>query len=867
MKWLIWSALACVWSGAMTGVVEAQDEIRQGVSIRMYDIGQTIPELLPLVPGQTPNVSRFEEVLDLEGTDFAPMQHNFMLFADGYIKAPESGAYTFELTSDDGSQLWISGTRVVDNDGLHGAQAVPGEIQLEAGLHAYEVRYFNGPSDRRLRLRWKTPSGNEFEVVPAEAYFCRKGEVRVTSPGVKQVIRPLVGGRPGDRAPLNGVHPSFTLTDLRPNGFEPRVGGMDVMSDGRLVLCTWDPDGAVYMIDGADGDPEDVSVTRIAAGLAEPLGLCVVDDEIYVLQKQELTHLIDHTGDGIIDEYRCVSSGWPVSPNFHEFAFGLVHHDGRFYANLAIAIDPGGRSTDPQVPQRGSVIAISPGGSYEVVAHGLRTPNGIGFGVNGDIFLTDNQGDWLPVSKLLPLERSAFYGSRAVIGDEADGLVVTPPAAWLPQGEIGNSPTNPVRLDVGPYRNQMLHGDVTHGGLKRTFLEKIDGVYQGAVFRFSQGFEGGVNRTARAQAGQFYVGGIGSTGNWGQAGKQRFGLQRIDYNGASTFEMLAVRAMSNGLEIEFTTPLASGVGWEPSHIRVSQYRYEPTAAYGGPKLDIEELEPTSASVDASRRKIFLEVDGLKPDRVVYIRLVGPWRDEADRSLWSTEAWYTMNAVPRDRSGTVLPAPEATHNRLTMEEYRAGWDLLFDGKTLDGWRNFRRDHVVGWEVRDGAICRVGPGGDIVTHDTYENFELSLEWRVSPGGNSGIFFNVSEEEDHVWSTGPEMQVLDNERHYDGQNPLTSAGANYALHAPKIDASWPAGVYNHARLRVKDGHVTHWLNGQKLVEYDLWSDDWKQRVAESKFASMPKYGTKRNGHIALQDHGDLVWFRNIKIRRLDE
>ncbi|MCA9310412.1 MAG: DUF1080 domain-containing protein [Phycisphaerales bacterium] len=861
---LIMAGLLAVTAAAP--VTAQTDELRQGVSIRMYDVGETIPVILPLVPGQTPNVSRFEERLDMDNPDFRPMRENFILIADGYIKAAQAGHYEFELTSDDGSQLWIEGSKIIDNDGLHGAQALPGGIDLEAGLHAYEIRYFNGPSDARLRLRWKAPGAQAFEVVPAEAYFCRAGEVRVTSPGVKQVIRPLTGGRPGDRAPLDGVHPSFTLTDIRPDDFRPRVGGMDMMPDGRLALCTWDPDGAVYLIENLGGRNGEARVKRIAAGLAEPLGLCVVDGDIYVLQKQELTRLIDHNGDDIIDEYQCVCSGWPVSPNFHEFAFGLVHAGDHFYANLAIAINPGGRSTWPQVPQRGSTIAISPNGTYEVVAHGLRTPNGIGFGVDGEIFLTDNQGDWLPVSKLLHLERGAFYGSRAVLGDEAADLDVTPPAAWLPQGEIGNSPSNPVRLDVGPYRNQMLHGDVTHGGLKRTFLEKVDGHYQGAVFRFSQGFEAGVNRTLWAGGGRYYVGGIGSTGNWGQEGKKRYGLQRLDFNSTPTFEMLAIRALENGLEIEFTTPLGSDVGWVPEQVRVEQYRYLPTADYGGPKLDTEQLQPKSTTVDAGRRKVFVEVDGIKTDRVVYVRLVGPWHDEDNRTLWSTEGWYTMNAIPRGRRGVARPAPQQPQNVLTAAQKAEGWTLLFDGRTLKNWHGYRRDNTDGWAVREGALCRVGPGGDIATDEEYENFELSLEWKVSPGGNSGIFFNVSEDGAYPWSSGPEMQVLDNERHYDGQNPLTSAGANYALYAPPFDASYPAGVYNQARLRVKDGHVEHWLNGEKIVEYDLWSDEWKARVAASKFASMPDYGRHHKGHIALQDHGDLVSFRNIMIRRLD-
>jgi hypothetical protein len=171
---------------------------------------------------------------------------------------------------------------------------------------------------------------------------------------------------------------------------------------------------------------------------------------------------------------------------------------------------------------------------------------------------------------------------------------------------------------------------------------------------------------------------------------------------------------------------------------------------------------------------------------------------------------------------------------------------------------------GWQVVDGALGRVAAGGDIITTGQWEDFELALDWTVAPGGNSGIFFRVGEEEGHgaVWETGPEMQVLDNARHADGGNPKTSAGANYALHAPVRDASRPAGEWNHVRLRVDGDQVEHWLNGVKLLEYELRSPEWNALVAASKFSTRPDYGMRRGGHIALQDHGDVVAYRNIKL-----
>ena len=181
-----------------------------------------------------------------------------------------------------------------------------------------------------------------------------------------------------------------------------------------------------------------------------------------------------------------------------------------------------------------------------------------------------------------------------------------------------------------------------------------------------------------------------------------------------------------------------------------------------------------------------------------------------------------------------------------------------------WRGFKSDALpAGWMMSDeGVLTHTKGGGDVITEKEYDNFVLELEWKISEGGNSGIFFHVSEDHDHVWLGGPEMQVLDNEAHANGMTPETSAGANYALHAPCKDVTKPVGEWNHVKLVVDGPHVEHWMNGTKLLEYDLWSDDWNARVAESKFKDMPPYGLAKTGHIALQDHGDIVSFRNITV-----
>ena len=207
--------------------------------------------------------------------------------------------------------------------------------------------------------------------------------------------------------------------------------------------------------------------------------------------------------------------------------------------------------------------------------------------------------------------------------------------------------------------------------------------------------------------------------------------------------------------------------------------------------------------------------------------------------------------------------------LTADEQSAGWRLLFDGESTAGWRGFKSASLpAGWQVKDSALTRVAEAGDIVTDEVFRDFELTLEWKVAAGGNSGIMYRVSEapELKYVWESGPEMQVLDDARHPDGAKPETSAGACYGLYPAPRGIVRPAGEWNQVRIVVQGKRVEHWLNGTRIVEYELGSPDWEDRVRKSKFASMPRYGREPAGHIALQDHGDWVAYRNIKIRVLD-
>lgn len=204
------------------------------------------------------------------------------------------------------------------------------------------------------------------------------------------------------------------------------------------------------------------------------------------------------------------------------------------------------------------------------------------------------------------------------------------------------------------------------------------------------------------------------------------------------------------------------------------------------------------------------------------------------------------------------------NTLTDAERAEGWRLLFDGRTTAGWRGYRKQEMpAGWKVEDGALVRAAEAGDIVTDEQFGDFELSLEWKVAPGGNSGIFYRATESAEAIYESAPEMQVLDDARHPDGRSRLTAAGSLYALYPSPAGVVKPAGEWNRARIIARGPHVEHWLNGVKVAEYELWSPDWEQRVKQSKFAQWPGYGRARAGHVGLQDHGDRVAYRDMKIR----
>lgn len=650
-----WPIAAITLFTALSGLVTAPAHAavppqQPGVTLRVFDLQTPLDKLCTIKPGQTPNVDKLMPVINWAGTADFGIGDQFVSEVTGNINIATAGTYQFRLTSDDGSRLRVGGQVVINHDGLHPPTAVTGSVQLGTGYHALRIDHFDNLYDQQITLEWQPPGAAGFVVVPNSVLSTDADVVRVTSPGRKECEG--IADSPGDGLPLTGVHPSFTLTNLRPNGFQPQVTGMDWLPDGRLAIATWGGSnnvlGEVYLLSNVTGntDPSRVQTQRVANGLKEPMGIKYVDGKLYVSEKTRLVELNDTNGDGVTDDYRTVAT-WPFGGNFHEFAFGLLYKDGFFYANLSVSINYGGATTDPQpAPNRGTTIKINKAtGAVSYIAGGLRTPNGIGWGPEGDIFATDNQGGWLPANKLVRIKQNRFFNHYMNPAGPFDAQPVTAPVLWLPHNEIANSPSNPVMVSQGVFAGQMVFGDVTYGGIQRAFLEKVNGEYQGAVFRSSQGLESGVSRISVGPDGAIYTGGIDGGGNWGQPGKLAYGLQKLTPNSTSTFDILAMRAVLGGFELEYTQPLSAETAQNLlAKYQVSQWRYVPTPAYGGPKVDTQTLSVTSATLSADRKKVTLQLNGLLPGRVVHVRSPRPFSSDSGTTLWSTEAWYTLNSM-------------------------------------------------------------------------------------------------------------------------------------------------------------------------------------------------------------------------------
>jgi hypothetical protein len=491
------------------------------------------------------------------------------------------------------------------------------------------------------------------------------------------------------------VHPNWSKIDLRPAGFQPQVSGMAFLSDGRLVVAHWDTtryrtgttetprayNSKVIVVSGVSGNTPAVTVDTIARGIEDIMGLAVVNDTIYVSGGNTIMRLnrVGNSGPVTRVDTLFILPGTPVaSDSFvprhgsQEYLNGLLYRGGKFYVSPS-SVDPIGTVGTQQVsPYRGTFLEVTPGdgivnkrGSFRIVANGIRAASGLGYGPEGRFCTSDNQGEWLPSSKLICIQEGKFYGAKKSGGTAAayytpwDALTETPPTVYAVHNEISNSPTAPLYIPSGPYAGQMFMGDVRWGtGINRYFLEKnATGDLQGAVFVFTGGLEAGVFRMAIGPDGMLYAGMIGGRNDddgypktQNSSTRVDYGLQKLRYDGGTAaFEMLAVRARPSGFELEFTQPVDTAIAKLTSSYTVQSYYMAPASGYGaGNKTGSTTLTPSAIQISSDGRKVYLALAGIPvstptQQRVVYFKL-NNFKSAAAATPWATEAWYTLNGA-------------------------------------------------------------------------------------------------------------------------------------------------------------------------------------------------------------------------------
>ncbi|MCA8964075.1 MAG: auracyanin family protein [Planctomycetes bacterium] len=411
---------------------------------------------------------------------------------------------------------------------------------------------------------------------------------------------------------------------------------------------------------------EQAKWTLWADGLQEPLGLLVHDGWLYSSQRGELSRMRDRDGDGRMDDLETFAQGWPLSGNYHEYCFGpALAPDGSFWLTLN---KPFGGEPFGRAPWRGWAIRIpKEGGSFEPVCAGLRSPAGVGVSPEGEVWYTDNQGEWCPTSKFSLLEPGDFHGHPWGIescklpaskveypGEVRSGQRIAEaaaniphfklPAVWIPYDVCGRSPAGFVwdtEGHFGPFRGQVFCGDQYSSEVFRMSLEKVDGHWQGACYPFRHGLQCGITRVAWGSDGALWCG-LTNRG-WGSLGDREQGLQRLVWRGETPFETKTVTALPAGFRLTMTKPVEVTSTVAAFHVR--SWTYDLHESYGCPPRDVREHTVGGVGVSADGAVLDLAVEGLEDGRVYEIKIDG-LRSRDGETVWHDVAWYTRNLSPR-----------------------------------------------------------------------------------------------------------------------------------------------------------------------------------------------------------------------------
>ncbi len=442
------------------------------------------------------------------------------------------------------------------------------------------------------------------------------------------------------------------------------VAALEWMADGRLAVSS--RRGDIYMVEGALAEsPADGRFTRYAQGLHEALGLAERDGALYATQRGEVTRISDTSSDGRADLFETVSYGWEIDGDYHEYAWG-----SRFDANgdIWIVLCLTG-SFDARNDFRGWCVRVSADGTMTPTASGIRSPGGIGFNAVGDVFYTDNQGDWNGTCGLKWLRPGSFQGNpsgnryyaltsaigprptnprnRGRIMDEAKRIPeMEPTAVMFPFVKMGRSASG-IACDTegmfGPFATQLFVGDQAHSTVMRVFLEKVRGHYQGACFPFVEGFGSGSLALRFSPDGSaLFVG--GTNRGWGSTGRQEYALERLDWSGETPFEVHEMRAMPDGFELTFTHDIDPGAAGDLASYAMQTHTYIYRSGYGSPEVDHTTPALVAVRVGDDRRSVRLTVDGLREGHVHELRLDGV-RSADGLPLLHPVAYYTLNYIP------------------------------------------------------------------------------------------------------------------------------------------------------------------------------------------------------------------------------
>ncbi len=445
------------------------------------------------------------------------------------------------------------------------------------------------------------------------------------------------------------------------------ICSMTQLNDGNLMLGT--RTGDLFVLENAFGDPAEARFRKWARGMNHPLGLLEHNGWIYLAQRGELTRLKDSTGDGKADVFETVCDEWQISGNYHEYNFGpRMDKEGYMWVTLN---KPFGGEPYGKAHWRGWAVRIHPEtGEMQPMCAGLRSPAGVETSPDGDVFYTDNQGEWCNASKLSHLEFGDFHGhphglpTKDIAGPPFDKIPSPQsgtfmkdlhksvpqfkmPAVWFPYQKMGKSPSG-LKWDTsngkfGPFADQLFVADQHHAWVMRVALEKVDGHWQGACFRFREGFQCGIIRLAFGKDHSLLVG--MSNAGWSGLGNKPWGLQRLVWTRKTPFEIHTMRAKPDGFELTFTEPVDKAAAAAIGNYSMESYTYQLRSNYGGPEDDKKPVRVVSATVSADGRKVRLKTDALRAGYVHELR-IKDYRSEAGTPLLHPEAYYTLVNIPK-----------------------------------------------------------------------------------------------------------------------------------------------------------------------------------------------------------------------------